>query len=274
MQKKKRNYQRNDQRRKNPKKNLKLEKGSYLVCGRNAVLDSLKTGKVNLVYINQELKGDPKIGEIVQQAKNFDTKVNWINKEEFDKFVREDKSQGVAALCKKSVEISLADFLHKVEDQENVCFVILTDISYEQNMGAILRTCDAAGVDGVIVSSRIKNTDSNVVRRVSMGASESVNVFNQNIFIALRMLKERGFEIVGVESFGKEHYINSSLSGRIALLFGGEDKSLTQPLVDECDKILSIPMLGIVTSLNVSVSVAIIIYERLRQVVSKGITNN
>ena len=144
---------------------------------------------------------------------------------------------------------------------------MLTDIEYEQNLGAILRTVDASGVDGVIISNRIKNYDSIVVRRVSMGASESVNTMVQNVFIAARILKENGFKIIGVESTGKDLYVNESFSGRIALVFGGEDKSLSQPVIDLCDKVVSIPMIGNVTSLNVSVSVGVVVYERLRQVV-------
>lgn len=231
------------------------------------MLDSLKTGKIDEVYIQENLKGDKKIGEIYEYARQANAKVSWVKKHDLDRISGNGiRSQGVAAISKKTDNMSLADFLDTVENDQDVCFVVLTDMSYEQNLGAILRTLDGAGISGVIISSRIKNADSNVVRKVAMGASESINIFYQNIFNSMKMLKGKGFKIIGVEPFGKKDYFNEPLSGRIALLFGGEDKSLTEPLLNECDELIKIPMKGIVTSLNVSVSVGVIVYERLRQI--------
>lgn len=233
------------------------------------MFDGLKSGNITGVYILEGNQKDPKILEVIMQARAEKVETKVIDSSSFSQIVRNyDKHQGIAALSKKNTIVDIAGFLDKVGDQKHICVVVLTEIEYEQNLGAILRTLDAAGIDGVIISSRIKNYDSMVVKRVSMGASESVVTMVQNIFVSAKTLKENGFKIIGVESTGSDLYVNEDFSGRIALVFGGEDKGLSQPVIDFCDKIVSIPMLGNVTSLNVSVSVGVTVYERLRQVVS------
>jgi len=233
-------------------------------------MDGLKSGNIEMVYVSENVRDHSKIQEIIDFAKEKKVRYETVTKSDLEVMIKKfANNQGVAALCKKTVEVSLAVFLDKTRDKENMCIVMLTEIEYEQNLGAILRTLDASGVDCVILSNRIKNTDSMVVRRISMGASESVNIFSQNIFTSARMLKEHGIRIVGIESSGDKVYINQDFSGRIAMVFGGEDKPLSQPVEDICDDILQIPMMGAVTSLNVSVSVGVIVYERLRQVIKK-----
>ena len=220
------------------------------------------------MFVLEGYNDDEKIRSIVLKAREGKINTKTLREAEFKDVVgKYDKHQGIAALSKKNVVTDIASFLDKVGNQKHICVVVLTEIEYEQNLGAILRTLDSSGVDGVIISNRIKNHDSIVVRRVSMGASESVNTMVQNVFIAARILKENGFTIIGVESNGKDIYVNQDFSGRIALVFGGEDKSLTPPVIDMCDKIVSIPMMGNMTSLNVSVSVGVVVYERLRQII-------
>lgn len=256
--------------RNHQQKQNQTNKNFYYICGRNSVMDGLKSGNIEMVYVSENVRDHSKIQEIIDFAKEKKVRYETVTKSDLEVMIKKfANNQGVAALCKKTVEVSLAVFLDKTRDKENMCIVMLTEIEYEQNLGAILRTLDASGVDCVILSNRIKNTDSMVVRRISMGASESVNIFSQNIFTSARMLKEHGIRIVGIESSGDKVYINQDFSGRIAMVFGGEDKPLSQPVEDICDDILQIPMMGAVTSLNVSVSVGVIVYERLRQVIKK-----
>ena len=238
--------------------------------GRNAVADACKMGNIDRIYISENVKFDNKIDEIVDLLKEKKIHYEFVQKDVVDKMSGEYKNhQGIAALCRKLPKVELADFLDSVEERENVCLVVITEIEYEQNLGAILRTLDAAGVDGIIAHNRIKNTDTVVVKKISMGASESIPMFSQSVFIAAKMLKEKGYRIIGIESGEDKLYLNENLRGKIALVFGGENKSLSEPVQKACDEIVSIPMLGIVTSLNVSVSVGLIVYERLRQIVKQ-----
>lgn len=246
-----------------------------MICGRNSVYDGVKSGRVERIYVSENVRNNEKIQEIIIEAKSFKAKVEIVEKKELEKIVKNfTNHQGIAALCKKPAKIEFADFLNNAAEKDNICVIMLTEIEYEQNMGAILRTLNAAGIDGVVISSRIKNYDSMVVKRVSMGAYEHVPMFIQNTFIAAKMLRENGFRIVGVESCGEKPYTNEDLTGKIALVFGGEDKSLSQPVMDVCDDIVVIPMLGAVSSLNVSVSIGVVAYERLRQVVNKLYSQN
>jgi 23S rRNA (guanosine2251-2'-O)-methyltransferase len=276
MQKRQKSKNQEKKSQRKPKNPLNpRNKDLYVISGKNTILDGLKAGNVQKVFISKNIDKSTKVLQIIEDCKKLGIKAEFIDKKEIDKLSGDSEyNQGVAAISKKSKKIDLVDFLDNTDKDESVCLVMLTEIEYEQNLGAILRTIDASGVDGIILSNRIKNTDSNVVRRVSMGASENVNVFVQNIFIASRMLKERGFKVIGVESTGDGYYVNSDLSGRIALVFGGEDKSLSESVTSICDSVVSIPMAGNVTSLNVSVSVAIVVYERLRQLINKVKSNN
>lgn len=257
------------QKKRRVEKPSQKSKDTYITCGRNAVLDGMKSGRVLTVYVSESTKSNEKIQEVIADARVRKIKVEFVTTKFLDSVIGDKKMhQGVAAVCKKPDNLSLDGFLNSVEDRKNVGVVLLTEIEYEQNLGAVMRSMDASGCDALIVANRIKNADSMVVRKVSMGAYDSLNIFNQNIFIAINMLKKRGFRILGVEAGSQKYYINEDLSGKIALVFGGENKSLTEPVVEACDGVISIPMMGNVTSLNVSASVAVVIYERLRQIVT------
>jgi 23S rRNA (guanosine2251-2'-O)-methyltransferase len=107
--------------------------------------------------------------------------------------------------------------------------------------------------------------DTPVVHRVSMGGSLYVPVVKQSLYSALKLLRTEGIRIIGVDPSGSMDYFSENLSGAIALVLGGEDRGISPPLLERCDSVVRIPMLGRLETLNVSVATAIVLYERVRQ---------
>ena len=136
---------------------------------------------------------------------------------------------------------------------------------YEQNLGAVLRSAEGAGVHGIIIPRRRSAPLSAAVSRISMGAVEYVPVIRESMTHALPVLKREGILLFGVEAGDEIPYYEADLRGSSAFVFGGEDKGLSETIRKKCDAIISIPLMGNISSLNVSVAVGIILFEKVRQ---------
>jgi 23S rRNA (guanosine2251-2'-O)-methyltransferase len=141
----------------------------------------------------------------------------------------------------------------------------LDGVQDPQNLGSLLRTGDAAGVDAVVVPRKESVGLTPTVLRVSMGGGASVPVARENLYPAVKLLQEEGVRIVGVDAKGTEDYWKADLKGSVAFVLGGEGSGVSPTLLAKCDKVIRIPMLGQVESLNVGVSGALVLYERIRQ---------
>ena len=150
-------------------------------------------------------------------------------------------------------------------DRGEVPFLVLADgLSYEHNLGAVLRSSLGFGVNGVIVPTRRGASISPVVQRVAMGAAEVVPVVHEGLFAALKHIKRAGIPVVGAD-MGGASIGTCRLSGALALVLGAEGRGLSPKLREKCDRIVSIPLAGSLESLNVSVAAAILMYEKRRQ---------
>ncbi|MBU3978974.1 RNA methyltransferase, partial [Patescibacteria group bacterium] len=158
------------------------------------------------------------------------------------------------------------EILDRVNKKGKDVFILLFNrLDYEQNLGAILRTAWGGGVDAVIVNPGGVHELTPVVTKVSMGGAVYVPLISESLFNALKLLKDYGIPIVGVESGLGTVYSDLTLRGPIAFVFGGEDSGFTEPLKKYCDIFVHIPMQSQLSSLNVSVATAIVVFEKLRQ---------
>ena len=230
------------------------------VVGRNSILSLLHSkSKVIKVRIDVNASSDGKIREIIDLCKTRGVVVEFVSRSK----LTGKENQGVDASF-------VVPYPKNIEDVvlDNPFFVIFRELLYKQNLGAIMRSCDIAGVGSIILPK--KNQDmlgSTEVSRISEGASFNVNTVSANIFESIDLLKKYGVKVFGIEVSGDKRYFDEDLKGPVAFLFGGEDAALSEPLIARCDKILSIPQSSqsFVNSLNVSSAVSIVIFEKIRQ---------
>lgn len=239
-----------------------------LVVGRQAVLESLRSGKPLRIILAEGLKGAI-INEIVQLARQRKVPVEKLSRNDF---LRETGdvagNQGVAAMVSPFEYTELEDLVATSRSKSGDPFLIMLDhLEDPHNLGAIMRTADAAGVGGLIIPSHRAAGVSAAVRKVACGAAERIPVaMVANLNQAAEALKKEGFWLYGAEADGSENFYRADFCRPLVLVVGSEGKGLSRLLRQNCDLLLSIPMPGAAAgSLNVSAASAIIIYTVLAQ---------
>lgn len=237
---------------------------------KNALLELLKEGRdFERIYISSNAYKDEKTKEIVDIAGRKRIPMFKISRREINRRVRTSNSENIIGMMYSDNDWKLSDLLDKLyADNKQPFLLILDDIKYTQNIAAIMRTAFGGGVNGIVVSPQKKHIVTNETIRISMGAAERIPIVESNLFNAIKELKDNDIKIVGITMEGKT-YFESSLKGPIALVMGAEDYGISTGVLERCDKKVSIPMREGIGSLNVSASAAILIYEKLRQEVSK-----
>ena len=173
--------------------------------------------------------------------------------------------QGIACEIMEYGYVSLEEIIRKNQDKENVALVILDGLEDPHNLGAILRTADATGMNGVIIPKNRSVSLNSTVAKVSTGAIEHVDCAQvTNLVNAMNDLKKAGYWIVGLELDGSIDYRKQDYLGKIAVVIGSEGKGISRLVKENCDFKVFIPMVGHVNSLNASVSASILFYEILR----------
>lgn len=236
-----------------------------LVEGRNPVLEALLAGAaIDQIWVANGVVKNEKINQILRLANQRGISIRRTARKSLHKISRTRNCQGIIAFAVPLPRFSLTQLFEK----EKLCFLLLTEVLDEQNLGAVLRTAEAAGATAVIIPKKAKGATS-VVTKVAMGAVEYIPVVKENLFSALRILSEQGIKIVGAQPRAGKSLYQTDLKGSIAFVVGGEDKGLTAPIQQACDFLVSIPMVGKVSSLNMSVACAVLLYEKLRQETTK-----
>jgi len=217
-------------------------------------------GRVNKIFI-QEGKWQKKISEIIQLARANHIPFLFVPKPKLDSLDR--SHQGAVALLSPKEFSSLEAILSSTRTP----FLVLLDgVEDPQNLGAIIRTAEGAGADGIILSERRSVGLSETVFRVSAGALEYVKVARvKNLARTMDDLRARGVWLIGAEGGGREYWYEFDYKLPVGLILGSEGKGLRPLIRKKCDKILSIPLLGRITSLNVGAAAAIFLYEVARQ---------
>lgn len=224
------------------------------------VLEALVRARrpVRRIWLDAQARPDAKIERIVKMGGE---RVQRVERHLLDRMSLTGVHNGVIAEADPFPEMTVKELLQEVPWP----FVVLVDeVQYEHNLGAILRSSLGAGVDAVIIPVERGKGLTPVVQRVSMGGAEAVPVIREGISSALAELKRAGVRIVGADMDGAAPW-DVPLAGPLAVVLGGEDKGLTDPVRKRCDAIVGVPLQGGLESLNVSVTAGVILFERARQ---------
>ena len=234
--------------------------------GRNAVLEVLKSGRdiEKIIVAKGNIEGT--IKRIIAMAAERKIVVQHVDRNRMDEMSQTKNHQGVIAIVSSHSYVSVEDILKKAEEKGKEPFIIILDeITDPHNFGAILRTADAAGADGVIISKRRSVGLTATVAKTSAGAIEYVPVAKvTNIANTIEDLKKAGLWIACTDMDGKS-YFESDLKGPLALVIGSEGEGVGRLIKEKCDFTVSIPMYGNISSLNASVAAALFMYEVVRQ---------
>lgn len=237
-----------------------------IIAGRNAVMEALRSQRsINKILLQDGAKGGS-ISEIIAVAKERSLAIEFVKAEKLDKMVPGMRHQGIVAMVAPIAFQSLEEVFTKAAAKNEPPFILLLDeLQDPQNVGAIIRTADAAGVHGILLPKRRSCPLNAVVAKISAGAVEYVPVVQiGNIAQTIEELQERGCWVVGADMDGATYY-ESNLKGALVLVIGAEGKGLGRLVKQKCDAIVSIPMVGGVSSLNASNAAAILMYEAVRQ---------
>ncbi len=244
---------------------LEGEEQEELIAGRQAVLEALRYSKPLNILLSEGLKGAV-INEITLLARQRKVPVKRLSRNEFDQVAGDiSGNQGVAAFVSPFQYCSLSRLINIARESGGEPFLIMLDhLEDPQNLGAVMRTADAAGADGLIIPDRRAAGVTAAVRKVAAGAAERMPVaLAGNLNRAAEMLKKEGFWLYGAEADGREPYYRADYRRPLVLVIGSEGKGLSRLLRQNCDLILSIPMPGRTGSLNVAASTAILTYAAL-----------
>lgn len=227
-----------------------------IVYGRNVAKEMLNSNKkINKIMIQKDF-GDKSIISLIENKK---IKCEILDKKEFSRF---DKfsHQGIIL----DVEDFVYTDLNEIISVPDATIIILDHLEDPHNLGAIIRTCEAAGITGIILPKDRSVSVNSTVMKTSAGALENVKIsMVTNLNQTIKELKDKGFWIVGTDMNGQD-YRTIDYSGKIAIIIGNEGKGMSSIISSNCDFIAEIPMYGKINSLNASVAAGIIIYEAIR----------
>ena len=217
------------------------------VYGRNVIKDYKNLKKV---YVQDSLKNS-------ELVKNINVPIKYLNKRELDKMVS-GNHQGIVG--------EVEDYKYfELNDLDNDVIVILDHLEDPHNLGAIIRTCEAAGFDNIIIPKNRSVSINGTVVKTSVGTIERVKiaqVTNRNN--AIQTLKKKGYWIIGTDMIGTD-YKELDYNGKVAIVIGNEGAGISRLVKENCDFIATIPMNGQVNSLNASVAAGVLLFEILRQ---------
>ncbi|KUM54353.1 23S rRNA (guanosine(2251)-2'-O)-methyltransferase RlmB [Rheinheimera sp. EpRS3] len=210
-------------------------------------------------------RDDKRMQPLIQQARQNGVSVQFCNRKTMDDMVG-GQHQGIIAKARLQSSGSEADLAAIVEQQEKPFILILDGVTDPHNLGAILRSADAAGVHAVVSPKDRSVKLTSVVRKVACGAAESVPFITvTNLARTLRELQEAGVWVVGTAGDTDTSIYQADFKGPLALVLGAEGEGLRRLTRETCDSLVKIPMFGTVSSLNVSVAAGICLFEAVRQ---------
>ncbi len=238
------------------------------VEGRNSVYELLKTDKeIDKVLVQKDLK-DEASKRLINTIKSHKVKVQLVDKYVIEKESDSKRSQGFIAFVSDYKYFDIEDIVNECSEKDGF-IVLLNEVLDPHNLGSIIRVCECAGVDGLVITKDRSASVNDTVMRVSEGALNHVKVARvTNLNNTIDYLKDNGYWIYGAEAGGSEIY-KTDLRGKICLVIGGEDSGVKKLTKQKCDGIVSIPMFGKINSLNASVACGVAVYEAVRQRIKK-----
>jgi 23S rRNA (guanosine2251-2'-O)-methyltransferase len=238
-----------------------------IIAGRQPVMEALRGGTIiEKVVILAGVKGDI-IDKIKGMASRNRVPVVEVGKQKFRDLVSDTTTQGVVAIVGTKAYVELEDILEIARQRNEPPFVLILDeIEDPQNLGALLRTAECAGVHGAVIPKHHAASVNQTVAKTSAGASEHLAVAKVvNIANTLDELKEKGLWVVGTDGTAERHYADIDYTMPLAVVVGNEGKGIRQLVREKCDFMVKIPLYGKVGSLNASVAGALVMYEAVRK---------
>jgi 23S rRNA (guanosine2251-2'-O)-methyltransferase len=237
-----------------------------LIYGINPVTEALKARGRALEWVGvTKERHDLRLQRIVEDCRKQGVAVRFLTRQEIERMTHDHGHQGVLAVMSAKQYNDLDDVLAEKKGSHSLV-VVLDGIEDPHNLGAILRTADAAGVDGVVIPERRAVGVTGTVAKASAGASEHLRIAKvTNIARTVEELKSKNIWTVGLDERGTQTYDSLDYKMDCAVVLGAEGKGMHDLVRKKCDFLISIPMLGQVPSLNVSVAAAVVLYEIVRQ---------
>ena len=244
-----------------------------VLYGLHPVEEALRAGgrRLEYVLVSRERSAgraqtDDRTARILELCRAANVRVSIEPKDQLTRIAKTDAHQGVVAAVRERKFLTIEDLLAAKGNFDRKFFLALDSVEDPHNLGALLRSADGAGVDGVILPERRTAPISGVVAKTSAGASEHVPIARvTNLTRALEQLKKANTWIIGLDERGTPDYTDFDFNADCCLVLGAEGSGLHDLVKKTCDHLLRIPMAGSVSSLNVSVAGAVVMYEALRQ---------
>lgn len=238
--------------------------------GRNPVIEALRAGRqIDKIWVQAMGDGrrpEPTLAGIVNMAISSGAVVNQVPRSVLDNMSQTGAHQGVIAQAAVIPYVDIDEILAVAADKQEDPFIIIADeIQDSYNLGAILRTAESAGVHGVVFPKHRQVTLDAVTAKASAGAVNHVPCARVNNLVqTMNYLKGKGVWIAGLNMDGESIFDNKKMTGPIALVVGNEGKGISRLVADNCDFTVSIPMQGVLNSLNAAVATGIAVFETLR----------
>lgn len=230
-----------------------------IVYGKNTVLQLVKDGrKMNRIFLGENIR----LPEVENEAKRKKIPVQICSKRELDQLTHQGIHQGIAVEIEDYKTKTIEEVLNRIPKGKLPLLVMLDGLEDPHNLGAILRTCDAVGADGVIIGKHRSVGLTATVAKVSTGAINTIPVAQvTNLTQTLKLLKQKGFWVCGTDMKNAVDYRQGKYDTPLVLVIGSEGFGVSKLVKSECDYMVSLPMVGQVSSLNASVACGILLYE-------------
>lgn len=238
-----------------------------VLYGVHPVEEAIRSGSRRLDHVSvARERRDERLERLIQLCRTAGVRVSLEPRDQLTRTARTDAHQGVLAVVRERQFLGVEDLLAPKQEGEHRFFLALDGIEDPHNLGALLRTADGAGVDGVILPERRSAPVTATVAKTSAGASEHVRIARvTNLVRALEQMKQKHVWVLGLDERGTPDYTEFDFRTDCVLVLGREGAGLHDLVKKTCDHLLRIPMAGQVSSLNVSVAGAVVMYEAMRQ---------
>lgn len=236
------------------------------IFGRKPVLEALKSkADIDQIFIQFGLQGSI-VDQIKHLAKKNDVKLSQISPQKFNQLTDDKNTQGVIAVKNEFNYSQIDEILIEAEKSELPFLLLLDSIQDPHNLGAIIRTAECAGVNGIIITTKNSATINNTVEKTSAGATNYIKIAQVNNLVnAIEIVKQSGYWIVGSKLGNSQNYTSIDYKQPIAIIVGNEEKGIRHLVAEKCDFLAEIPMKGNIQSLNVSVAAGVLLFEVLKQ---------
>lgn len=238
-----------------------------VLYGLHPVEEAIRSGSRQLDHVSvARERRDDRLERLIDLCRAAGVRVSLEPRDQLTRLARTDAHQGVLAFVRERRFLGIEDLLVPAETGQHRFFLALDGIEDPHNLGALLRTADGAGVDGVILPERRSAPVTATVAKTSAGASEHVRIARvTNLVRALEQMKQKHVWVLGLDERGTPDYTDYDFRTDCVLVLGREGAGLHDLVKKTCDHLLRIPMAGQVSSLNVSVAGAIVMFEAMRQ---------